>query len=261
MPIKVCTQVRYTKILFRSYYTHWMCILTYSQLETQFTRIISEGFSLYFHCSSPLSVWAVSFLALFLCFTSHTQFRISFTNKLHAIHNVHFDCKNRLGGWLLFSSVPGSCIYPCSLSISIRKCLCTIYAIYMAIELSALSSVIYGCTTNISLHSFHVAFDYSFMFAGIWWQPMSLLPLRPLLMLPGSLLWNMNCMYNLSAQVKNRFAKKVHQRFKSRTSEQMTWIDSTNGAHSFTVFDYCNLTFGFGNKTHMFSCFILTVQL
>lgn len=61
------------------------------------------------------------------------------------------------------------------------------------------------------------------------------------------LLWNMNCMYILNVTEEQQ-TKKVYQWFKRRSFEQMSWIDSTNGARSFTEFDYCNLTFGFGNE-------------
>lgn len=51
------------------------------------------------------------------------------------------------------------------------------------------------------------------------------------------------CINNLSIILPNKWI-------------QFNWIDSTNGEHSFTVFDYCNLTFGFGNEHHALNCFI-----
>lgn len=73
-----------------------------------------------------------------------------------------------------------------------------------------------------------------------------------------TLLWNMNCMHKWKASyTRIKKVRYANDFIKRRSSEQMSWIDSTNGKrvhHSFhRVFDYCNLTFGFGNgkKDHV----------
>lgn len=189
-------------------------------------------------------------------------FRISFTNKLHAIHNVQrfrLCVREREGKrlstldrWLL-PFVRCSCSwFSYSMSNVLMfivdfnsKCLCTIYAIHIHIAIESrlftlslslsrsvsrfrvifsLSSVIYGCTTNISLHSLHVVLIIPLCIVGYRLAVAAVAAFRL------TLLWNMNCMHKWKASyTRIKKVRYANDFIKRRSSEQMSWIDSTNG--------------------------------
>lgn len=234
------------------------------------TRFISVGFSRFFLLSLSFS-YSQSLLSLFLLFFSlNFEFHfVLFTNKLHAIHNVHFDCRSTVVAFVRFARV--SCVFclprlGIHFGVFIVDFNWNVYVrymrIYMGVEYGNVCvesfgwPVIYGCTTNISLHSFRVAFDYSLFVRNsielhivaavcVCW-PILFYEIWIACTLQAQLKkYEMNTEKERMKRTKEK--KKVKQRFKCRSSEQMSWIDSTNGAHSFTHFDYCNLTFGFGS--------------
>lgn len=195
-------------------------------------------------CGLPISYCFFVFCVVIL-FSSLTLNFVSFclqTNYMQSITFVLIASRR----WLLlfslvrFCSVPGSHSW-CSLSISIRICLCNdIYAIYTGIELSALSRFCW--TGNLWLYNQYFS---SFISCGFWSFLFFLvcLMVQWLLSCPGFFyeIWIActNC-----AQVKiiarekewekktkrkkkvdeERERKKVHQQFKHHSSEQMNSI-------------------------------------
>lgn len=160
------------------------------------TRMISVGFS---------CIQNIFFFLLSSILFSHFDFSFCLqTNYMQSITFI-FDCKSTVVAFIRFHSSLSLFLYLSSfytsapafaIMVFIVDFNSNIYARYVPILYGCrvLSEslfgwlIIYGCTTNISLHSFRVAFDYSVFFVWVCWGLNGAVAAVAL-----ALLWNMNC--------------------------------------------------------------------
>lgn len=160
-------------------YTRWMSILEF-QNKNHFCSgfFFSRTRRVPFFCCCCCSF---SF-SHSLYFLTHFEFRfVLFTNKLHAIHNVHFDCKSTVVAFVrIHLCVRARYSQCCSLSLSVcvcvpglafngvhcrfqLVCLCTIYAIYMGVEIC--ERWVFRLACNLWLYNQYFS---SFISCGFW---------------------------------------------------------------------------------------------